>query len=237
MPVINFITQETRILFSGDAIKNHLTTSLTIKLDFFNPRSANWEPIIETFQIGLDYLTLVSEFGPKGQIIISSSEIEELKELRINLSTQLVTTLLATLEVAKSEQKKIEQVTNVNEIEVSPYIIQNKTNEIILIERFNKPAELSPLFKGPIKLNDKAEELVFVYKGKKYSVSLERFGLVHVQNLNEIHLDFRMEKLNRVICFMGNCVIKNDTIKPLYCVRYDKNKKQLEESILMEPGD
>lgn len=42
MPVINFIIQETKALFSGDAIKNHLTTSLTIKLDFFNPRSANW---------------------------------------------------------------------------------------------------------------------------------------------------------------------------------------------------
>lgn len=45
---------------NSDPIKTRLALSLTMNLDFFNPRSANWEPIIETFQITVDFLSLVS---------------------------------------------------------------------------------------------------------------------------------------------------------------------------------
>lgn len=76
MPVINLIIQESNLMFSSDAIKTHLANALTIKLDFFNPRSANWEPVIETFNISVDYLTLVGEYGPTNKIIIASSSIE-----------------------------------------------------------------------------------------------------------------------------------------------------------------
>lgn len=46
MPVLNFITQQTKVMLSGDPIKTHLGVFLTMKLDFFNPRSANWQPVI-----------------------------------------------------------------------------------------------------------------------------------------------------------------------------------------------
>ena len=42
MPVMNFVLQESKVLFSQDPIKGHLSQALTMKLDFFNPRSANW---------------------------------------------------------------------------------------------------------------------------------------------------------------------------------------------------
>lgn len=75
MPVVSFIIQETKIIFESDAIKAHLTNVLTMKLDFFNPRSANWEPIIESFRISLDYLNVVNEFGKKNIIIVTGSDI------------------------------------------------------------------------------------------------------------------------------------------------------------------
>lgn len=60
MPVINFILQESTILFRADAIKSHFSQQdITIKMDFFNPRSSDWEPVIESFRLSFDYLALV----------------------------------------------------------------------------------------------------------------------------------------------------------------------------------
>jgi hypothetical protein len=63
-------------MLNSDPIKTHLSLFLTIKLDFFNPRSSNWEPVLETFRIDVDYLTVVSATGNKTNIIIKNSEIE-----------------------------------------------------------------------------------------------------------------------------------------------------------------
>lgn len=47
MPVINFVLQESIILFRSDAIKSHLSQqNITMKMDFFNARSSDWEPVI-----------------------------------------------------------------------------------------------------------------------------------------------------------------------------------------------
>lgn len=90
-------------------------------------------------------------------------------------------------------------------------------NEISVIE-------LQPLFKGPIKLTDKAEELTFIYEESRYSVNLEKFGLVTVSGLEDIHLDFRMDKLSRVLSFVNYLTIKNATFTQIYCLRYNENK-------------
>ena len=87
---------------------------------------------------------------------------------------------------------------------------------------------MAPLFKGPIKLDDKAESMVFMWNDKKFTVGLEKFGLITVPNLSGMHLDFRMEKLNRVISFVNNCVIKNATFSPIYCIRYNEKKEIVE---------
>lgn len=47
--------------------------------------------------------------------------------MKINVSTQFIASLLATLEIAKQEKKKISKIKDLREIEVSPYIIENKT--------------------------------------------------------------------------------------------------------------
>lgn len=115
MPVINFIIQESNLLYHANVIKSELTDAITLKLDFFNPRSASWEPIIETFKLELNYAVINNPVtGPETKIILTSTPVEELKELKINFSTQLVSTLLATVDIAKSENKKIESVENVN---------------------------------------------------------------------------------------------------------------------------
>lgn len=55
--------------------------------------------------------------------------------------------------------------------------------------------------------------------------------------LDDIHLDFKMDKLNRILCFVNSLVIKNATYSKLYCIRYNEKKEPIEENILMEPGD
>lgn len=97
MPVINFVMQESKILFVQDPIKGHLSQSVTIKLDFFNPRSSTWEPVMETFQLAIDLLTLNTEFGAQTKIMVTNSEIEDFKEMKFNVSTQFLASLFATL--------------------------------------------------------------------------------------------------------------------------------------------
>jgi hypothetical protein len=36
--------------------------------------------------------------------------------------------------------------------------------------------DVNPMFKGQLKMADKGEMLNFTYKGKKYEVSMEKFG-------------------------------------------------------------
>lgn len=46
MPVIKFLMQETTPLFESDIVKSHFNILLTISLNFFNPRSSKFEPVI-----------------------------------------------------------------------------------------------------------------------------------------------------------------------------------------------
>ena len=51
-------------------------------------------------------------------------------------------------------------------------------------------------------------------------------------------MEFRVDKLNRIITFVGSYVIKNLTNSDLFCVRYNENKVRIdEEEILLEKGD
>lgn len=49
MPVLNFFMDESCIIYNGSFLKQQISYNLGMKLDFFNPRSASWQPIIETF--------------------------------------------------------------------------------------------------------------------------------------------------------------------------------------------
>jgi hypothetical protein len=43
-------------MYSGNPLQLKLGYELAFKLDFFNPRSASWEPIIETFHVAMNFL-------------------------------------------------------------------------------------------------------------------------------------------------------------------------------------
>ena len=60
MPVIKFIIQESEPMFSSGLVKSELSYNLTFNLNFFNPRSSKWEPIIEKYQMDIIYLTVVT---------------------------------------------------------------------------------------------------------------------------------------------------------------------------------
>ena len=109
MPVLQFIMQESKLLFEMDALKMHYSQNLIFNVGFFNPRSSSYEPVIEKYQINLNYLNLKRECGPINKIIVESSEIEELKEMRINVSTQFISSMIATLKIYKEEQKRREK--------------------------------------------------------------------------------------------------------------------------------
>jgi hypothetical protein len=74
-----------------------------MKLDFFNPRSASWEPILETFQIVVSSEAIGDGVGRTFKLRVESSSIEELKELKVNISSQLIVTLLAIVSTFRQE--------------------------------------------------------------------------------------------------------------------------------------
>lgn len=62
MPVISFAIQGSALLFESGPIKqNHLSLqNITLKMDFFNPRSSEWEPVLESFGVSMDYLSILN---------------------------------------------------------------------------------------------------------------------------------------------------------------------------------
>lgn len=85
--------------------------------------------------------------------------------MKFNISTQFVTELMSTLEIAKQEKKNIEQQADKDYIEVSPYIFENVTNETIIIKRIISGVKsefvLEPGFFGSVRLTDESEVLDF----------------------------------------------------------------------------
>lgn len=75
-------------------IKTHFLIVPVITLLFFNPRSSKWEPIIEAFKASVDYLVLVTKDGPTMKFLVETTN-DEVGSLKINVSTQMIATLLA----------------------------------------------------------------------------------------------------------------------------------------------
>lgn len=73
--------------------------------------------------------------------------------------------------------------------------------------------------------------LQFRFKNKVYQTSVERFGYVCVPGLIDLHLEFQIDKLNRVICFVDRLTIKNSTSTKIYCMRYNEKHEKIEENV------
>jgi hypothetical protein len=60
---------------------------------------------------------------------------------------------------------------------------------------------------------------------------------VHIPTLPDIYLHFRVVKLQRVICFAGDLIVRNGTFGTLRLSRFDGSHQSLGNPIDMEPGD
>lgn len=58
MPVLQFVIQESTVIFDSNPLKSHLFYNLCFKLNFFNPKASKYEPIIEKYQVGLNFLII-----------------------------------------------------------------------------------------------------------------------------------------------------------------------------------
>jgi hypothetical protein len=93
--------------------------------------------------------------------------------------------------------------------------VQNAENEIKIPSRFS----------GPIKLADNYEDnhkIRFILGNKKLSMGLEHNGLVSIPGQKNYYVEFKVEKLNRIIRFIGQRVLMNCTTSKLYCAIYNR---------------
>lgn len=88
---------------------------------------------------------------------------------------------------------------------------------------------MPPLFKGPVRLNEKAEKIDFTLMKLRYSFPLDKFGVNRIPGKPGYYMDFSVDELNRVIKFVNGSLIKNSTGVPLYCLRYDKIPKPIDK--------
>lgn len=77
MPVLRFMIQDISPLIDQYLIKNHTMVTCMISLYFFNPRSSQWEPILEPFKSTIDYLILTTPDGPNVKFLMESHKINE----------------------------------------------------------------------------------------------------------------------------------------------------------------
>lgn len=73
MPVLRLVIQDIKPLIDKYLIKNHTMVASLITVHFFNPRSSEWEPIIEPFKTSLDYLVLDTPDGTNTKMMLESS--------------------------------------------------------------------------------------------------------------------------------------------------------------------
>ena len=77
-----------------------------ISLYFFNPRSSRWEPIIEPFKTFINYKA--TQF--QSNISLSTNSLsEETSSLKINISTQMLSTVMATKDILQAEKINIDE--------------------------------------------------------------------------------------------------------------------------------
>lgn len=63
---------------------------------------------------------------------------------------------------------------------------------------------------------------------------MEKFGTCIIPKVKEMHLEFRIDQLNRIISFVDRFVIKNFTNLKLFCVRFNEKRNKLEDYIEMD---
>lgn len=76
---------------------------------FFNPRSSKWEPIIEPFKTTINYNTIGLNEQKRTEIFVKTNSLSESESsLKINVSTQMISTLMAAKDIFSVEKNNID---------------------------------------------------------------------------------------------------------------------------------
>lgn len=221
MPVLRLLLEDTSPAMHQTVISTELFVVPILSLYFFNPRSSRWEPIIEPFKATLNYSAVTLEGRQSVSINVTTDSFSEAtSSLRVNVSTQMISTLIATRDILRAEQANSQRDLSGKDIEISPYIFHNVTNERLFLLRGDSEFELPPRFKGPVRLL-KDKEVVFRMGKATHKFSLDHYGVLRIPQ-TDYFIRFATEKLNRVIKFMALLVVKNKLQQPVYVRRFGR---------------
>lgn len=80
IPVLLIEVQKPELIYFGQSRNNQLASVFIICVNFFNPRSASWQPIVEKFRASFNYQLEATNYGSKSKITIaiSGQETEEM---------------------------------------------------------------------------------------------------------------------------------------------------------------
>ena len=136
MPVIRLLVEDTSPAMHQTVISTELFVVPILSLYFFNPRSSRWEPIVEPFKAAVSYNAVTLNKQQSVSINVTTDALSEAtSSLKINISTQMISTLIATRDIMRAEKANIDSGSEGKEIEISPYIFHNVTNERIFLLR------------------------------------------------------------------------------------------------------
>ena len=133
----------------------------------------------------------------------------------------------------KVDESKFESML-AEEVEVSPFIIENLTNTPIIVHRMIEGKEdlfkVPSKFYGTVRLSDNVndvENLKFTFFDKLFNISLEHYGIVRIPGMKNYYVEFKIDKLNRIVRFIGAMVIKNCTSSGLYLAIYNQKEEKV----------
>lgn len=131
MPMLRLVVEESEPAMQQVLLTTEIILVPIITLEFFNPRSSRWEPILEPFKASLTLTTITLNKIQSTSITLKTGSLEEeTSSLKLNLSTQMLSTLMAAKEALSVEQASFKEKDEGDsaDIEVSPFIFHNITN-------------------------------------------------------------------------------------------------------------
>jgi hypothetical protein len=110
MPVLRLLVEGTEPAMQQTVLSTEIFIVPIFSLYFFNPRSTRWEPIVEPFKAALALTTITLNREQSTSITLKTGALEEeTSSLKVNLSTQLFSTLMAAQEAVNAEKASLDR--------------------------------------------------------------------------------------------------------------------------------
>jgi hypothetical protein len=132
VPVLQLLLYQSNPILKSTTTQISVGTVLTSEINFFNPRSARWEPILERCRLTIGYI--INKGGSESSEVSVSADEDE---LNINISSQMLRSLQESFVLARLEFEgdvpRVFPTDSEEELEISPYVFENMTNTTIEI--------------------------------------------------------------------------------------------------------